>query len=144
MIRIRIVDVEVLFVGEREDGERVCNPVIVSQGDARQGRLAGADHVPSRAVEVGNVSKRWNALSPVRVSREDRHARRGETSGDRPVVALVHWLVWIVALADRRHRKPLRPTNALVLAQLPGEIARLKDDAGPRPVVASDRAGIYQ
>ena len=81
----RLVDVEVLLV-DREDRQAERDPLVVTDRDARQRRLARADHVQPGRHEMREVAQRRHALGAVRVVGEDRPPARGAPPGDRPVV----------------------------------------------------------
>ncbi len=83
--RVEVVDVEVFLV-DREDRQAEGDGLVVADRNAGQGRLARADHVKARRLEVHDVAQRGHAQRPVRVVGQDRPAGRRARGRDHPVV----------------------------------------------------------
>src|SRR5262249_52181568 len=144
IFRIGVVDVEILFVSEGENGQRIGNSLVVPHRDPGQRWLARADHVPSGAHQVSNVSKRGYALCSMWIPGENRLSGGGERAGDGPIVALEEMLPRIVALPERRDGEQLRILLALGPADIAGQILRTKSHAGTGEAVAPQNGIIDQ
>jgi len=85
IFRVQLVDIEVFLI-DREDGDAERDPVVVADGDAGLGRLAGADHRKPRRVQLHDVAQRRRTKGPVRIVGQDGAAGRGARRRDHPVV----------------------------------------------------------
>ncbi len=83
---IDVIDIDVFAVGA-EDGEAPGADAVVPDGNARQRRLARADHVPARRVQMHPIAQGRRFLHPVRIIHQKRIARHGELARHDPIVA---------------------------------------------------------
>ena len=84
--RGRRIEVEILLI-DAEDREAERDALVVANGDAGQGRFAGADDVEPRRHEVRDVAQRRHGVAAVGVVGEHGLAALGAGRCDDPVVA---------------------------------------------------------
>ena len=84
--RGRRIEIEILLI-DAEDREAEGDALVVANGDAGQGRFAGADDVEPGGHEVGDVAQRRHRVATVGVVGEHGLGALGARRCDDPVVA---------------------------------------------------------
>ena len=84
--RVQFVNIQILLVSP-ENRETEGDPFVMTDGDARQRRLPGPNHIHARSAQLHDVAQRRDAVLPVWIVGQNGPARRSSGTGHHPVVA---------------------------------------------------------